>query len=335
MVETKRLGTSELEVSRVIFGAWAAGGWCWGGADEQTDALAVEAMQAALDEGMTTIDTAPAYGFGHSERLVGQAVRGRRSEAVIATKCSLIWHKEKGEKFFDTQDGEGNPRHVYRLLSRENIMREIDASLENFGTDYVDLYQCHWPDPTTPLSETMGALVELLEEGKIRAIGVSNFTPEMIEECRRYGPVHSDQPRYSMLDRAIDSDLRPYCEANNVGVIVYSPLEYGLLTGKVTMDRQFPDGDHRQSMPWFGPENRKRAIAFLDGTLGPIAERHGKTLAQTAINWTLQQPGITSAIVGARNPKQVRENAGATGWALTAEELSLIGKALDELDGPG
>jgi aryl-alcohol dehydrogenase-like predicted oxidoreductase len=282
---------------------------------------------------MTTIDTAPMYGFGHSERIVGQAIKGRRDKVIVATKCGLVWDREEGERFFETKDDEGRPHVIYRDLKKDNVLRECELSLERLGVDCIDLYQCHWPDKTTPLKETMEAMVRLMDEGKIRAIGMSNFTPAMIEECRRHGPVHCDQPPYDMLGREAEEELLPYCAANGVGVIVYSPLHQGLLTGKVTMDRKFPHDDQRSWKPWFKPQNRERALEFLD-KVRPIAEAHGKSLAQLAINWCLCQKGITGAIVGARTPEQVVENAGGAGWRLTKREVAQIHGWLEELGGP-
>ena len=329
-MEYRRLGTSDLEVSAVIYGAWAIGGWMWGGTDDED---AVGAIRKAIDVGMTTIDTAPMYGFGHSEKVVGEAIRGRREGLQIATKCGLVWDREEGEYFFDTEDPDGNPVRIHRNLKKDNILREVDLSMERLGVDCIDLYQCHWPDETTPLKETMEALTQLLDEGRIKAIGVSNFTPEMIEECRKHGPVHCDQPPYDMLRRDAEEELLPYCAANDVGVIVYSPLHQGLLTGKVTMDRTFNEGDKRSDRPWFQPNNRKRVLEFLD-KVRPIAEAHGKTLAQLAVNWCLCQEGITCAIVGARRADQVEENAGGAGWSLTEEETAQIRSWLEELGGP-
>lgn len=326
-MEYRQLGTSEVEVSRVIFGAWAIGGWFWGGAD---DDKAIEAIHKAIDVGVTTIDTAPMYGFGRSERVVGEAIKGRRDDVVLATKCGLVWDRAVSEFFFETEDEQGNKHKIYRDLKRDNVLREFDMSCERLGVDYIDLYQCHWPDATTPLKETMEAMAQLLAEGRIGAIGVSNFTPEMIQECRRYGPVHCDQPEYSMLTRQADADVRPYCAQSGVGLIVYSPMHQGMLTGKVTMERTFPEGDQRNWKPWFKPENRIRALAFLE-KVQPIADSRGKALAQVAVNWCLQQEGVTSAIVGARTATQAEENAGGAGWALTEEELDAIGKALAEL----
>jgi len=329
-MEYVELGCSGLSVSRIIFGTWAIGGWMWGGTD---DAQAIAAVRAAIDAGITTIDTAPMYGFGHSERIVGEAVRGRRDEVVIATKCGLRWDRPEGQDFFPTRMEDGREVTVRRNLSRQSILEEIDLSLERLGVDYVDLYQCHWPDPTTDIEETMGALSTIVQQGKARAVGVSNFTPEMMRECLRHGAIASDQPLYNMLDRDIDEDVLPFCADNGVGVIVYSPLHQGLLTGKVGMDREFPSDDQRSWKPWFKPANRQRVIEFLD-KLTSIAQAHDRTLAQVAVNWCLCQRGVSAAIVGARRPEQVTENAGGAGWSLTQDELATIRGWLEELGGP-
>ena len=329
-MEYRRLGASDVEVSAVAFGAWAIGGWLWGGTDDEQ---AVGAIQKAIELGMNTIDTAPAYGFGHSEHIVGEAIKDRRDEVIVATKCGVVWDGEEDRHARGTVDQEGRPRRLFNNLTKDSILREVDSSLERLGVDYIDLYQCHWPDRKTPLKETMEALVQLLDEGRIRAIGVSNFTPEMIEECRRYGPVHSDQPSYSMLNRDTEKDVLPYCASNNISLLVYSPLGQGMLTGKVTMGREFPEDDLRSRSPWFKPENRKRVLEFLE-KVRPIAEGHGKTLAQLAINWCLCQEGITAILVGARRTEQVEENAGGAGWRLAEEELRLIDSWLNELGGP-
>jgi len=329
-MDYRTLGSSDVEVSRVIFGAWAIGGWMWGGSDDDD---AVAAINKAVDEGINTIDTAPMYGFGHSERIVGEAIKGRRDEVVIATKCGMRWDREEGERFFETEDRDGNKHTVYRNLKKDSILEEVDRSLERLGIDYIDLYQCHWPDATTPIAETMEALNQILQEGKVRAVGVSNFSVDMIKEAHNNGPVASDQPLYNMLDRDIEEELLPYCDRANVGVICYSSLHQGLLTGAVTMDRRFREGDQRRRKPWFQPRNRRRVRDFLDN-VRPIAEDHGKTLAQLAINWCLCRRGVTAAIVGARTPEQVVENTGGAGWRLSDEELGQIRKWLEELNGP-
>jgi aryl-alcohol dehydrogenase-like predicted oxidoreductase len=330
-MEYAELGSSGVEVSRVVFGAWAIGGWMWGGADEGE---AVAAIRQAVELGVTTIDTAPIYGFGRSEEIVGRAIEGIRDKVVIVTKCGLRWEYEGGgEAPFESTDSDGTRHTVRRCLGHESVLEEADRSLQRLGTDHIDLYQCHWPDSTTPLAETMEAMNQLLAEGKVRAVGVSNFTPEMIDECRRYTPITSDQPLYNMLDRAIEDDVLPHCAEHGVSVIVYSPLHQALLTGKVTMDRMFPADDLRSRKPWFRPENRRRVLEFLD-RVHPIAEQHGKTLAQVAINWCLCQNGVTATLVGARRPEQVRENAGGAGWRLQTDELAEIRGWLEELGAP-
>lgn len=324
-MEYRQLGTSDLQVSAVSLGCWAIGGWWWGGADEKES---ISAIQKAVDLGVNLIDTAPGYGWGLAEEVVGRALEGRRDKAVLATKCGLLWDREDGQLFFESGDYK-----VYRCLKKHSIIAEVEASLERMKTDRIDLYQCHWPDPTTALEETMDALTTLLDQGKIRAIGVSNFDVEMHLECLKYGPVHSSQPRYSMLDRAVEKNVLPFCRKRKIGVLAYSPLEQGVLTGKVTLDRKFGEDEYRASQPWFQEKNLRRALAFLD-RIRPIAEGHGKSLAQLAIAWILAQPGITSAIVGARRPEQVEHNAGGAGWQLTEDELKTIDAELETLGGP-
>jgi methylglyoxal reductase len=318
----RSLGSSGIQASVVALGAWAIGGWWWGGAD---DAESVAAIQKAIDLGMTFIDTAPAYGLGHSEEVVGKAIKGRRDQVVLATKCGLVWHTDKGDHFFHEAD-----RSVRRYLGPESIRYEVEQSLRRLGTEFIDLYQTHWQDPVTPIEETMGALLELKREGKIRAIGASNATVEQMEEYRKVGPLDCDQEKYSMLDRRLDADQLPYCERENIAVLAYSPLAQGLLTGKVTPDRPLAEGDYRVDSPRFSVENRKRILAFLDH-LRPLAEARGATLGQLAIAWTIARPGLTHALVGARNPAQVAENAAAD-LELSHDEMARIDEALAGLE---
>lgn len=329
-METRRIGASDLEAPVVSFGAWAIGGWLWGGTD---DADAVRAIQRALDVGITCIDTAPVYGMGHSESVVGRAIAGRRDEVLVATKCGLRWDCEDGPFYFKTQTPDGVPVRIHRNLRPDSIKRECEQSLKRLGVDRIDLYQCHWPDVSTPLADTMGALTELLDEGKIRAIGVSNFTPDMMRECLEYAPIASDQPLYNALERGIEADVLPFCIENRVGVLPYSPIAQGLLTGKVTPDRQFAPGDHRAQKPWFRPDNRRRVLDMLE-RIRPIADGHGATLGQVMINWTFSQKGITSVLVGARNERQVEENAGAAAFRLSDDELRTIRDHVEALGGP-
>jgi len=313
------LGQSGIQASVVAFGAWAIGGWPWGGTDE---ANAVDAIHRALDLGINLIDTAPAYGLGLSEEIIGRALAGRRDKAVIATKCGLTWHTDKGAYFFSQND-----RPVHRYLGPESIRQEVELSLKRLATDYIDLYQTHWQDDTTPIADTMGELMKLKAEGKIRAIGVSNVKLHHLEQYRKIGPVDSAQELYNMLDRGIEAELLPYCLRNNIAVLAYSPLSQGLLTGKVGPEREFPEGDMRRRNPRFSVEGRQRIASMLD-EFAPIAKARGITLGQLAIAWTVAQPGLTHALVGARNADQVDENAGAGDVELTPDEHSVINGAI-------
>ena len=329
-MELRQLGKSDLKVTPVVFGAWAIGGWFWGGTD---DAEAVTAIRAAVDAGINTIDTAPMYGFGHSEEVVGKALKGIRDKVIVATKCGLRWNRTDGDFHFVAQDEQNRSHQIYKVLKPDSIIEECELSLKRLNVDVIDLYQCHWPDTTTPIADTMGALMKLKEQGKIRAIGVSNFTPAMMRECLNTAPLASDQPKYSLLAREIEADVLPFCRENNIGVIVYSPLAQGLLTGKVTMDRQFAPGDLRVNTPWFQPQNRQRVLDAL-GRIRPIADAHRATLGQVAINWVINTPGVTSAIVGARNAAQVRENVHAAEFRLSEEEQSFIRSTFESLGKP-
>ena len=323
----RQLGSSDVQVSAVILGTWAIGGWLWGGTD---DDKAVAAIHKAIDVGVTSIDTAPIYGFGHSERIVGQAVAGRRDRVQLLTKYCLRWDCEEGESYFESTDGEGIPRKVYRNARKASVIAECERSLERLGTDRIDLYQCHWRDHTVPIAEPMEAMVKLIKDGKVRAAGVSNFTTEEIDACCDVLPLASDQPPYSMINRGIEDDVLGHCRRRGVGVIVYSPLQLGILSGKVTMGRRFPDDDLRASSPYYRADNRRKIIDLLDA-MRPIAEAHQATLAQIVINWTINRPGITAALVGARNPDQAAENAGAADIRLNDEESQRIDSLLDGL----
>lgn len=328
-MEHRKLGASGIEVPVVFFGAWAIGGWFWGGTD---DRKAEEAIRAAVDEGITAIDTAPMYGFGHSETVVGRAIRGIRDRVLVATKCGLRWDRADGEFFFETVDAAGCSAKVFRVLKKSSILEECDRSLMRLGVDVIDLYQCHWPDATTPLEETMDAMAALLERGKIRAIGVSNFTHGMMERCLACAPVASAQEKYNLLARDVEEGVLPLCRERNVALLAYSPLQQGLLTGKVSMEREFPTGDFRAEGPWFQEGARRRVLAALE-KIRPIAQDHGATLGQVAIAWLLGRPGVTAAIVGVRSPEQARENAGAAGLSLTREETERIEAAFAGVGG--
>lgn len=331
-MESRQLGTSGLSVSPIIFGAMPIGGWLWGGSEDEKESI--RTIRAALDAGVTTIDTAPVYGFGLSEELVGKAIKGRRDDVVVATKTGMRWDRTDGTYAFETPDDRTGERRTIRLcLKRDAIIEECGYSLKRLGVDVIDLYQCHWPDETTPLEETMEAMLRLREQGKIRHIGVSNFAPEMMEECLRHGPIASDQPRYNLIHREIERDVLPFCRRYRIGLIVYNPLEMGILTGKVTMDRAFDPSDQRSGARLFRPENRRRVLNCLD-KVGPIAEDHGMTLAQLAVAWLIGEPGITAAIVGARNAQQAAENARAAELRLSDEERKQIREVFEGFQAP-
>jgi len=300
----------------------------WGGTEEKQS---IAAIQRAIDLGMNLIDTAPAYGYGLSEEIVGKAIKGRRQEVVLATKCGLIWHRQVGQFFFHADEqgitSEASKYQFYRYLHPESIRWEVEQSLRRMQTDYIDLYQTHWPDPTTPIEDTMAALLKLKEEGKIRAIGVSNVSVEQLEQYLRVGPVDSDQEKFSMLDRQMEENgLLEFCRNHNIAVLAYSPLAQGLLTEKMGPDRQFADGDQRRNKPRFSVENRQR-IQLLVNQLKPYAKNYGVSLAQLVIAWTISQPGMTHALCGARTPEQVGENAAAADIELEPADL----KALNEI----
>lgn len=329
------LGKSSLEVPVVVFGAWAIGGWNWGGSDDDE---AVRAIHAALERGMTAIDTAPVYGFGHSERVVGRALRGNRQRALVFTKVGLRWDDERGEFYFQATDADGKTLRVHRNLRPWSITHEVEQSLKRLDTDHIDLIQVHWPDPQTPIEQTLDALLQLRQQGKVREIGVSNFAPRLLDQTSAaLGeiPLASTQPRYSLVHREIEADVLPWCRRYDVGAIVYSPLEQGLLTGKVTAARTFAENDGRHKRGTFTPENRARVNDVLARVVKPIADHHRATLAQVAIAWTLAQPGVSAAIVGARTVAQVEENAGAGELELTPIELASMRSAFEglKLDG--
>ncbi|MGA2592215.1 MAG: aldo/keto reductase [Bryobacteraceae bacterium] len=314
------LGQSGITASVVAHGTWALGGWMWGGTDVQKS---VRSIQASLDAGVNFIDTAPAYGLGLSERIVGEAIRGRRDKVILATKCGLVWHTAKGTFFVDQ-----NGTRIHRYLGAESIRYEVEHSLRRLETDYIDLYQTHWQDSTTPIEETMGALLDLKKQGKIRAIGVSNCTVDQVRQYRSIGPVDAAQEQYSMLHRELEREYLPYCAQNRISVLAYSPLANGLLTGKVDPQRVFPEDDLRRHNPMFSRESRTRIREMLD-RMRPVAKKYSFTEGQLAIAWTFAQPGITHALVGARDANQAAENAWAGAVALTAADVARVAEAIE------
>ena len=322
------LGKSKLQVSPITFGAWAIGGWMWGGA-EKKDSL--RALQACLDYGITSIDTAPIYGFGHSEQIVGEAIKGKRDQYEILTKAGMRWDITQGEYFFTTQDNDGKQREVYKYSGRDSIIAECEDSLRRLGTDYIDLYQIHWPDITTPIEEAMEAFQTLLDQGKIRAAGVSNYSLDQLKQADGAVLLSSNQMPYSMVRREIEKEIVPWCMENDCGILAYSPLQRGLLTGKITPDYSFAPGDSRPDTPHFKRGNLVKTNLFLD-EMRPLAAEKGATLSQLVIAWTLRQPGITVALAGARNEAQVKENAGAADVELSVEEVAMVSAKLKTLN---
>ncbi len=327
-MHVRKLGQTDLEIPPVVLGTWALGGWLWGGTASNEPE---EAIAASLDNGINCIDTAPAYGFGLSEELVGRAIKGRRDSVVVATKCGLVWDDRPGGAFFfNTTHNDGRPLKVNRNLRKESILQECDESLLRLGVDVIDLYQCHWSDTETPLDDTMDALMTLRDRGKIREFGVSNFSTSEMASCLDCCPIASDQPKYSLLSREVESDVLPFCKEHSIGVICYSPMEMGLLTGKIDMAREFSDGDTRKTRPWFQPEKREQVLAALE-QVKPIAEKHNATLAQIAVAWIVAQPGVTAAIVGARNGEQAVSNAAAAAVELSPDEVTAIRTTFEPL----
>ena len=297
---------TKLRVSRVALGTWAMGGWMWGGTDERA---AVATIRAALEQGVTLIDTAPAYGFGVSEEIVGHALApaGLRSHTVIATKVGLEWR-------------EGN---VYRNATRARIMQEINDSLRRLRTDYIDIYQVHWPDPLVPIEETAEAMRTLYEQGKIRAIGVSNFSVAQIERFRSVAPLHVLQSPYNLFERAIEAQILPYCRANNIATFGYGALCRGLLSGRMRPDTTFPGDDLRRIDPKFQPP---RFAQYLDAVrrLDELAQRgFHRRVIHLAVRWMLDQ-GISVALWGARRPDQVQAVVDIAGWSLDRADRELI-----------
>ena len=327
-MEYRTLAHTDLTLSAITFGSWAAGGWMWGKSNRDE---AVKAIKAAYDGGVTSIDTAPIYGQGESERIVGEAIRGiPRDQVQILTKFGMRWDLPQGEFAFKSKDNQDNPIDIYKYAGKESVIKECEDSLRRLGTDYIDLYQIHWPDATTPLSETFEAVERLIEQGKVRYAGVCNYDAALLEDAAKLIDLVSDQIPYSMVNRGMDRDIIPYCIRNEKSVIAYSPLERGLLTGKMQPGYRFAEGDHRKENPFFTDVSIKRTNAFLE-KLQPLADEKKATLGQLVIRWTIEHPGITVALVGARNPEQAIQNAKAADIILTPEELQFINQQIDQM----
>ena len=299
-----------LQVSRVALGTWAIGGMNWGGTDESQS---VATIRGALDQGINLIDTAPVYGFGASEEIVGKALMGVRSGAVIATKVGLEW-----------RDGK-----VYRNATRQRIMAEVHDSLRRLRTDYIDIYQVHWPDPLVPIEETAAAMQTLLGQGKIRAIGVSNFSIEQMQQFRDVAPLHVLQSPYNLFEREIEADLLPYCRKNNIATFGYGALCRGLLSGRMRSDTAFGGDDLRRSDPKFREPRFAQYLAAVRSLDQLAQERYGEHVIQMAVRWMLDQ-GITTALWGARHPGQLEPVDEVTGWRLDAAAKAEIDRILHD-----
>ncbi len=311
-METRPLGHSGLRLSVIGLGAWAIGGpWLYGWGRQEDD-QSIEAIQSALDQGVNWIDTAHVYGHGHSEEVVGKALRGRRDRALVATKCSRL------------PDGKGGVRSC---LKAKSIREELEGSLKRLGVEVIDLYQIHWPNPQEDIEEAWEEIQRAIQEGKVRYAGVSNFNIEQMKRLQRIAPIASLQPPYSMLRRDIEKEILPFCRENQIGVIAYSPMLSGLLTGKVTRQwvQDLPDDDWRKRFNEEFQEPRLSInIEFVQSTLRPIAQSHGVDPGQVAIAWTLRDPTVTSAIVGSRTAWQVAETVRAAAVRLSRSELDAI-----------
>jgi aryl-alcohol dehydrogenase-like predicted oxidoreductase len=313
-MDVRKLGYTDLELTTVGLGTWAMGGpWLYGWGPQDDDE-AISAVLTALEKGINWIDTAPIYGLGHSEELVGKALKQTSQKPLIATKCGLLW---------------SGKNHRIPCLKAESIREECHTSLKKLGVDVIDLYQMHWPQPDEDIEEGWEEMAKLAEEGKVRYIGVSNYNVEQIKRIRKIAPVASLQPPYSMLHREVEDELLSYCAESNIGVVAYSPMQRGLLTGKFSQERleALASDDHRRNSPDFQEPQFTATLQFVDELL-PIAERNGRTLAQLAISWVLRRPEVTSAIVGARRPEQIVETSAASGWGLSREDIDEIEQLL-------
>ena len=304
-------GTS-LKVSPVAIGTWAIGGWMWGGTDE---AESVSTIRAALEHGINVIDTAPVYGFGRSEEIVGKAIADAnlRSRVILATKAGLAW--------------EGG--HVFRNASRVRIMREIEDSLRRLRTDYIDIYQVHWPDPLVAIEETAEAMHTLFRQGKIRAIGVSNFSVGQMERFRGVAPLHVLQPPYNLFERGIEAELLPYCRKNKIATLGYGALCRGLLSGRMRQDTVFDGDDLRRTDPKFRAPRFAQYLTAVERLDRLARERFGKRVIQLAVRWMLDR-GITTALWGARHPDQLQPVDQVMGWWLDAPAMAEIDRILRE-----
>ena len=301
----------DIELSCLGLGCWQLGGYGWG---KTSDIEVVKAVHKAIDKEINFFDTAPIYGLGHSEELLGKALGTKRKNVIIATKVGLVWKKDEFfEKFTDS--------------SPTNIKKEIDMSLKRLKTDYIDVYQIHWPDPNTPIEDTLSTMEELKRAGKIRYIGCCNFSLELLKEALEYGEIKTFQIPYNLIDRKVEKDLLPFCRKNGIGVLVYSPIARGLLTGKYDRNTKFESDDHRSRITdaYFQGEAFLKNLEIVE-KVKLIAKKRGKTPAQIALRWVLENPCVTTAIFGAKNIVQVEENVVASDVALSKEDMEFLNK---------
>ncbi|MBZ4033577.1 aldo/keto reductase [Flavobacterium sp. 17A] len=327
-MEYRKLGNSELELSTITYGAFAIGGTMWGGTEKKDS---IDSIHASIDNGVTTIDTAPFYGFGLSEEMIGEAIKTHdRSKIQLLTKFGMVWdgsNNGKGDFFFDADDN-GKKVPVYKYSSKANVIKEVEESLKRLQTDYIDLLQIHWPDSTTPISETMEAAESLIQQGKIRAFGVSNYDVAQIQEAQKTVQIASNQVAYSMLNRKIENELIPFTVAENIGIIAYSPMERGLLTGKYFTDSKLKENDHRNG--YFNQFDLQKVKTLVE-ELTSLAHAKEASLSQLVLRWTSLQKGISIVLAGARNAEQAISNAKTMDFDLSASELEFINQAIAKI----
>lgn len=318
-MQTRKLGFSELKLTTIGFGAWAIGGgnWDWGWGP-QDDAESISTIHRALDLGINWIDTAAAYGLGHSEEIVARALKGRREQVFLATKCSLVWDTPQDYK-------------VYNRLKAWSVRQECENSLRRLNTEVIDLYQIHWPNPDADIEEGWAEIARLIQEGKVRYAGVSNFSVQQMRRAQAIHPIASLQPEYSMLAREPENELLAYCAENHIGVIAYSPMASGLLTGKYNRQKvaALPPTDWRVTKNEYFREPSLTLNLEMVESLRSIAERNNRSLGELAVAWVLRRPEVTAAIVGARRPDQIAETALAGDWALSDDEQLAIDRILE------
>ena len=302
---------TKMTASRIALGTWAIGGWMWGGSDE---AESIRTIHAALDKGINLIDTAPVYGFGVSEEIVGKAIeqRGRREDVLIATKVGLEWRNGS----------------IFRNASRDRIRREVQDSLRRLRTDYIDIYQVHWPDPTVPIEETARAMQALHKEGLIRGVGVSNYSPEQMDRFMAVSELHTVQPPYNLFERQIDRDVLPYVREKGLSALVYGSLCRGLLSGRMQPDTKFTGDDLRKSDPKFQSPRYAQYLKAVQQLDALAQKRYGKRVIDLAVRWVLDQPGVSVALWGARHPSQLEAVTDALHWKLDKDALAAIDQIL-------